>query len=699
MTSLLSPKIHMAAKYVLVGTQIILLCTPLIASADQGTSESEPVEIIVVTARQAAELEKDVPFSLSVIGGDQLQESRVMTLEDALRSTPGVMVYSSGDSNQSNIRIRGVGSLNPVSMDDGSVSLSVDDVFLSSRHSSLATLDTKQIEVLKGPQGTLFGRNSEAGAINVTTNKPTDYFEGHVRGEFGDNNQKLAEAVLNIPISDSVNTRLAVRRQSQDHWVDLADTGEPLTEIQDLAVRGSLLWQASEDTEIYFIGSNHKVENDVSLMVAMPFDDSPELDVTSGIFDDNKKDLSTYSLKVIHRLNTAQFESITAYTESDFQAAKAIDCNADPACRVVNENSLEKVMSQEVRLSSLDNSHLFWVGGFYIGQSERSFNSIYISSIYEQMRDYETLSYAGFGEVTYPVTDRVKVTGGLRYTVDSKKYDANYVNMTTTEDSRTINDDYFTGRTALSYALTPDINLYGVYARGYKSGGVSDYSTSVGDSEPYDAATVNSYEAGFKLESATQKYSLKGAVYFNDVKNDHLLGYDSDTYATSVINVNTQTHGMELEGAYPLVSGLTLHGGINYTDAEITEDAAGVSGGDVSAGNGVPDVAKWNAMLGIGYFKYLPDFWGISAPVLNSRLNWRYIGDRPADAQNHFDLEEYNKIDLRISIEFADAELYVWGDNLLDEQFALYGTEISPGVRIGAPSKSRSFGAGFNYNF
>ncbi|MDW6002266.1 TonB-dependent receptor [Vibrio mangrovi] len=692
---------------ILTSLVIALITGSAEAASEETYQDEKELETVTVTARRTEEFAKDIPFSISVLDGDEITDKGMMDVEEVLSSTPGVMVYSDGGSNQSNIIIRGVGALSPVSLDDSSVVLNVDGVSMSSRNVSLATLDIEQIEVLKGPQGTLYGRNSAAGAVNISANKPTDSLESRVRFEAGEDDWYLGEMMVSGPLSDRVKARLAVRGNSEDHWVHLAKTGEPLTEMKEIAARASVIWDLNDTTELYFVAETNQIKNDVSLFVLRPYQSSPAVDVNSGSFADNNKQVDRYSVKLSSDLSFSRFESISAYTHTDVSGEKIIGRRISQALgqgaieNAFDEDVLDKVFSQELRLLSLPDSDIFWVTGLNYYHSDRSLNTFYDLYSTDQKRNYGSTGYAVYGEVTYPLTDRLSVTGGLRYSIDNKDYDASYTDSSgnITPDSRDVDDNYGTGRVAFSYALTPSANVYGMLARGYKSGGISDYPSQVADSEPYQASKVNTIEGGFKIAPSKSRYSVNGSMFLNVVKNDRLLGFDNNTFATTVINADTETRGFEIEAQYRLGYGLSLNGGMNYTDAEITTDALGVVGGDVKSGNKVPDVAKWNASIGLSTFNHLPEFWGLTDPMLTGTLSWRYVGDRPADAQNNFDLAAYHKIDMRVGVEFDDAVVYFWGKNLLDEQYELYGYNAGSGVTYGAPSKRRTLGIGFSYTY
>ncbi len=485
----------------------------------QPAASAEVIELapLMVSARLNEESAKDIPFGLSVINGQTLEARRLRTLEDALRTTPGVDVNSWGGANDANVRIRGVGSLNQMSMDDGSVVLNVDGVPMSVRNAAMATLDVEQVEVLKGPQGTLFGRNSEAGAINVTTRKPTREREGYVRGEIGNQGQFMTEGAVGGPLTESVAGRIAVRRSGFDNWVDAQQDGDPLTKPRDLALRGSLLWDNDQGTTGLLTAERQRADHYAGLEMLRPFGNRPSLDYTPGTFDDNQKTNERYSFELNHDLAQSRITSISAYTSTDLNAVKGYDRNitealyGSPFEYLIEDSAKERVWSQDLRLGSLADADVFWVTGINLSRSERRFDSDDFTSGAQQRRDFSTNSYALYGEMTYPIAEDWKLTTGLRHSWDRKTYGADYSSGgTTVGDERRLQDNYSTGRVALSYALTAQTNLYAVLSRGYKSAGFNDYATSVKDSEPYKAAKVNSAEVGFKHESAEGALSLEG---------------------------------------------------------------------------------------------------------------------------------------------------------------------------------------------
>ncbi|SHG69598.1 TonB-dependent receptor [Pollutimonas bauzanensis] len=663
---------------------------------------------ITVHARGSDESAKDLPYGLSVISGETLTERRLLSVEQVLRATPGVNINSSGGANVSTIYIRGVGALYPMSMDDSSVAMNVNGSPMSMRNISIGTLDVDQVEILKGPQGTLFGGMGEAGGINLATRQPTRETEGYARVEYGQDKQFLTEAAVGGALTDSLAGRLAIRGSGSDHWIENSRSGAPLSKPRDLAFRGSLLWDITPDTSALVSAERHKMQHLGEQLVLRPYGKPPIVDMDPSLLDDAKKTVERYALELDHRYTGSRLTAITAFTDTYNIAPVVYDARLQNAMgRGSSEfwnvdEARERMLTQDLRLGSLPQSKVFWVTGLSFSKSDRSYDTPRntYGNASANYRDFTTERYGVYGEATYPLTDALKLTTGLRQSWDRKTYDGQYHGSgQVTGDHRKLDDSFTTGRVALSYALTPNTSLYGTYARGYNPGGFNDYAAQPADSEPYKSAKTDSFELGFKMESADRRYGLNGSVYMNRVHNNHLLSYDSATYVVSVMNADTRSKGAELEGVWRLDNGLAFTAGLSFIDAEIATTVTGIGDGDVMAGNRMPDVSRWSVALGATYRKALPGFLGLSSPVFDARVDYQYVGSRPADPQNHFDLSAYHKVDMRLGIANGRAEYYVWGNNLLDEQPDLYGYFAPPSVAYGAPARGRTLGVGLSYAF
>ncbi len=672
-------------------------------------STTEPLQLpaSTVTARMEQEDPKEVPISLSVINGEQLRTQRLDTLESALRSTSGVSVNSSGGPNDFNVLIRGVGSLYQMSMDDSSVAFNIDGVPVSSRSLGFGTLDLDRIEVLKGPQGTLSGAIGQAGAVNITTRQPTRKLEGYVRGEVGGKGQFLTEGAIGGPLSDSFSGRLAVRRAGYDSWIDNDQTHHPITKPRNEAYRGSLLWDLNDDTHVLFSAERQQTERATNSLVLRPYGSHPSLDLTRGLFDDNDKTTERYTIKVDHDFANSRLTSTTATSTADFEGLIAYDSKlmgalyGTPSEFWVVDKSFERNWSQDLHLSSLPDSEVFWVAGVAASRNNRSYDTPRntYGTASAKFRDFTTTTYAGYGEVTFPLSERLKLTTGYRHSWDRKTYNGEYFSgSSAVDDSRKLTDHYGTGRAALSYALTAQTNVYVQLARGYKSGGFNDYASQVSDSQPYKAAVSKAAELGFKSETEDRRGSLNGALFYTRVHDDHLLGYDAATFATNAFNADTRTRGAELEGSWRFDYGLTLAASATYLDARITSGVQGIQAGDVAAGNRTPDVPRWSGNFNASWKHPLGSFASLGETTLNTSLNYHLVGERAADPQNHFNLDSYEKLDLRAGLESQFGEVYAFADNLLNQTYDTYGFYSDP-VAYGAPARRRTLGVGYTYSF
>ncbi len=651
----------------------------------------------------------EVSGSASILEQEDIEEGRLANFEDVLRSVPGIDINSSGGTNLSTIYIRGVGSLYPMSLDDSAATFTLDGSPLSARDISLGTLDVERIEVLKGPQGTKSSAAALAGTMNVITAKPTRHLEGYVRGEFGQEGQYLSEMAIGGPLTPSLSGRMAVRYSGSEHWVENLQTGDAVSAPKDLALRGSLLWEGENGTSALLTYEKQKVEALPNLLMLRPYTDPPVLDLTPGLYDQVEKNVDRGSLQITHDFGETRITSLTSYLSGDNTEVAAYDkilyeaMNGVPGEFWNIDQAREKVFNQDLRWSSNPGSSVDWV----IGAAVEHFKGAYdtprntYGSSSASYRDFKSEHYAVYGDVGVPIGQSFVLTAGLRHTWTRQWYDGTYHGGgTSVSESRSRSEDFWTGQLGLSWHVTPSTTLHAKIARGHSPGGYNIYATQPADSEPYRGATNDMLEIGFDSSLAGGAFEVSGALFANRVKDNHLLSYDSSTYVVSALNADTRSWGAELQGTWHADNGLSLSAGLSYVDATIRSDVLGIGDGDVLAGNRVPDVARWSANLSASYSRNLPAFLGLTDPVLNTRLDYRFVGARPADPQNHFDLDPYHKVDLRVGLTQGRTELYLAAENLLDEQIELYGYHaLASNVSYGGIARGRTFSLGLTHRF
>lgn len=704
----------------LISISVLSLPAPSLAQSvsvgtEQSVDERSSTVLQPIVVRDEAgnkdENAADVAGKQAAISLDarQVESRRLLSFEDVLRSTPGVSVNSSGGTNVSTIYVRGVGSLYPMSLDDSPVGVAIDGNPVSARNMSLATLDVDNIDILKGPQSTRYAGLNAAGLVDVTTRQPTRETEGYIRAEYGQERQRLLEGAIGGPISEDLSGRFALRYSGSDHWVTNLQNGEPLTEPHDLAYRGSLLWDIDDRTSALFSLEKREMKGLPNLLVLRPYGDEPGLDITPGTYDDVKKSVDRYAVRVQHDFNTTRLTSRTAFTKSASTDVAAYDGNLNqamygyPSEYWIVDEARERVFNQSVELSSLPDDPISWLLGAAVERGDRSYDTPRnaYGSAEPKYRQFDTTRYGIFGEITYPVQEDLKLTAGLRQSWQRTSYDGEYHSGgSISSDSRGLSESFTTGRLGITYSITPQTDLHATLSRGYTPGGFNIYATQPADSEPYRGATTDMFEIGFRSELDGGRFAVSGSAYVNRVKDNHLLSYDSMTYVVSALNADTRSMGAELQGTWRSDHGLEVTAGLSYVDAEIRSNVYGVGDGDVLAGNNVPDVSPWSASLAVSHRQELSGFLGLSEPVLTTGLSYRYVGERPADPQNHFDLKAYHKLDLRVGLSQGATEFYVRADNVLDQKYDLYGYYApASDVSYGGMARGRTFLAGLTHRF
>lgn len=622
---------------------------------------------------------------------------------------PGVNVSSSGGTNLSTIYVRGVGSMYPMNMSDGAVPMSIDGAPVSARHMSLGTLDVEWMDILKGPQGTTSGVSGLGGVIDITTRRPTRVLEGYGRVEYGEQGQSLLEAAIGGPMGDSVSGRLAVRFQQSDHWITNRADGQPISNPDDLAFRAHLLWDAGKGTSALATIEHETVNGLPNLLILRPYGTPPSVDLTPGLYDGVTKSFDRYALQVNHDLDVGRLTSISSYVNTSNTEVAAYDTNimnaqyGFPSQYWSQDQSSESVFTQDLRLSSRPNSLLDWVAGMFFQHSDGSYNTPFNGNGANtpSFRNFTTDTYAIYGDVTLPLTDALKLTLGLRQNWNTTNYDGTFLNYgAVSGDNRSLSEMATTGRAVLTYALNGNTDLRAKYARGYTPGGFNIYATQVADGDPFEGAINDMIELSFTTQSEDRRFALDGAAYVNWVSNNHLLSYDSATFVVNAVNADTRSQGFELQGKWRPIKGVELAVGVSYVDATITSSVYGAGEGPILAGNSVPDVSPWSGLIQVSYETPLPAFLWLPTPMLKSLVSYSYVGARPADPQNNFDLASYQKLDVHLGIAQGGTEIYVRADNLLDDMYELYGYyNAAAGFSYGGVARGRTFIAGLSHRF
>lgn len=697
--------------------------------SESAAQESGPAVIqlppVTVTARKRDEVEQDVPISMTVLEGQRLDVPTTASNSSLARSAPNVNFVDVGGQSANLFSIRGVGSFSPLSADDTSSVMYVGEAPQSLYGASPSLLDVDRVEILRGPQGTLFGRNTQAGAINIVPRQATFDRELSATGELGSQGYGLGEFIANTPlIQDRLAGRLAMRYSTFGGDIPNIVVGGEDGAIDVSAARGSLLFAPSDRTTANLAVSYNRFEDTSPRFLLRDYADFP----TSAVNPRTEVDSDSLgvNLKINHQFESVVFDSVTTLQRNtSFQQLDPVDglvfakltglpasafniAGSDLSKLDIDEN----IYTQEFRLSSPRDRAVAWTAGVNFFRSEvgmdregQATTPAFATTRGLMNNEFTTNSYSAFGEVTVPVIDRLKATLGLRATHEDKtasyRFNGNGqpgVVPAFSQDGD-LSDDFLTGRAALSYDWSANLMTYASVGRGYVTPGFPAVAVNSPLGKPetsFPASTSWTYETGFKSTFLDERLGLRGALFFNDVKQGHLVAFNAASALFLVAPIDYQSYGGELEVTARPVPELELFGGAGYTHAELVDVPAGSATG-ARSGNEVPNAPAFTANLGAQYrlsgqtFRLPGDFVG--------RAVWQYMGTRAADVANSFDLESYSVVNLRLGWEGERFDFYAFANNLFDERYEAWGQSFgvaAPTVRVG---QGRIVGVGTTIRF
>jgi iron complex outermembrane recepter protein len=743
----------------------ILLGSGQATAADR--SESAPdstLEEVVVTAQKRSENLRDVPVAITAITASTIADQRISRLSDLDNMAPNVRISGGDAAANPKMFVRGVGlsDFNPTS--SSAVGVYVDGVYIGSPFATLGSFfDLRQIEVLRGPQGTLYGRNTTGGAINVTSNRPTFSPSAELSAEYGRFNSVLANAAVSGPIvSDKLAVRVAAQYLRDDGNTVNEVTGHRVNDTDRGALRMSLLYTPDPDNEASLSLTRYANRGGARQAKSRPlFPSTPEATGADGLcaassyysgqcadiggFAETNADPYKISANVEGKdrvdyysaaLNyTHHFGDISLVSISAFQNVRRnIDENSDANPLDVLHNNFigyQKEYSQELRLQS-DVGRLKWVVGGYYMRDELKNNttfdvlrlfrpffttpenptgvSLENSVLFLRYRySQDTDTYALFGQADYALSDRLTATIGLRYSEDRKTYhytqtaedSINLLDVPSYDQKKSFGD--FSGRLGLKYEIAPTSNVYATYNRGFKSGGFfggqADPANYREQLAPYENETVNAYEVGAKSELFERRLRLNVATFYYDYKNLQAFSF--------VVRNGTTVQILDNAGSATVYGAEAELAATPIRNLQIDAGFALLhakydtyrSEGGDFSGNQMPEAPKVNATLSVKYAVDL--FWG---GALEPQVNLSYRGKIYFDPTETARLSDPSLFLVNAQLAWRSpderVEAGVWGKNLTDERYLV---EITPVAGLGYDLLSyaapRTFGVFVRYRY
>jgi len=695
----ISSRLGVLATALLAGTSLI----PLAVSAQTNNGS---VETVIVTAEKRAESAQNVPMSLTVLGQDQLNTLNLRNFEDIMAQVPGLSV-SEADPSHPVLILRGINA----GGDGATVGTYLDETPYGSSNAlangtdtapNLDTFDMQRVEVLRGPQGTLYGAGAEGGLLKFVSNAPdATGFDDAVEltginmdnGGFGESER----AMLNVPLTDDLALRaVGFDVRTPGYIGDPALGLQHVNDETDYGGRVSMLWNPADKLSVRF--------NIMQQQLDLGNDSVEDVIVTDGKIsplygDYEQKRTATspngvryylYNTTVNWDLNFATLTSASSYTDlRDF----TFDDDTALLGADVQGFLRQGKFIQEVRLASdPGQGPLDWLVGFYYANEHDGLHQDVVFSFHGAPLESLNLNSAyiettGFANATYHVTSNFELGAGLRYATDSQNSDETLTlpplgSIAGGDSSHNI----MTWAGDARYHLDDQTMLYARVATGWRPGGPNDLPPGAPPGVPhtFNPDSLTNYEVGAKSTLPDENLSFDADAFYINWQDIQLL----ETVLNYNINGNGGTatsKGFEANATWQPVERLTLNLNGAFTDAYLTAPAPAVG---ATTGNPLPNSPKWSGTLN-GDYQFLP--MGDFTPYVGA--SWHYIGDRgwgfntnpfaapPNNSIPEGTLPSYNTFDLRIGVDWQKWTLELYGKNLNGakgiEAFAPYGGSVA----------------------
>jgi len=702
------------------------------------------VDDIVVTARGRAERLLDVPIAVTTFDAEVIQDARIDRVGDFIGLTPNVTIAQSESAGLSAISIRGV---TQVRNSEAPVAVVVDGVLQNNpRQFAQELLDVTGIEVLRGPQGALYGRNATGGAIIISTRQPTNAFQGIARAAYGRGDEYVAEASLSGPVvADKLLFRVGGRFTDRDGYFRNITVGARQDPYRDTSVSALLKWLPSGNVSVALRGSLSRTRGGAlsfrfqpanlaadgrSLDLTNPFDftraDADLVDRTfySNNIGRNVRDIDDLSLKVDVDFDWATLTSVTAYNRlTEFVSGDQFPYTASLNPFGVDGTQTQftdiDAVSQEVRLTSPTAQRLRWMVGAYFLDIDRFISTTTgfdsgtgIARVERTPRpavvtnptlsffadDNDNRNYAAFGNVSYDLLPQLEASLALRYDKETRRQSVSPLNTGGVPGARNRADfEKWQPKATLAYKPTGGLNLYASYGEGFRSGQFNQNGTSAaaaaagldGVEDLVPQENTRTFELGGKARLGGGRVTIEGALFNTRVTNQQYFVFIGAIGAQVLVPIDrVRLRGGEIAATVKVATGFDAYAGFGYTDSTIQRYAVDPA----LVGNEAPYVPQTTINAGAQYRVPLT-----RSVTLFLRGDYRRLGRQFWDPENTTARSNVDLVDLRIGFELPARGLSLIGslDNAFDE---VYNSEYVLGG-FAHPAPPRVWRLDLRYSF
>lgn len=717
--------------------------------SEENKAEERALEVIMVTAQKRSESLQNVPVAVSAFSGESLERMGVKDFNDLTKASPSLTIADTGgNKNENPVSLRGIGTYAFSVGIESSVALIVDDVPVARSGAFFNALnDVASIEILRGPQSTLFGKNSSAGLISVRTNDPSEDFEGNVEVAVTSDGERVIKGMFSGPLSDQLGFRITAYDNKVDGWIKNLTTGTDFGENKSQGARAKLVWDPTDNLSMTMIAETNESEDICCKSVFVELDEeytsfgatadliaqgmtinTDNRSVRSTVDPVSSSEDSALSLKVEYELGDYTLTSVTAKRDWDYNYTTNVSPH-DQFTLVQGGPYTSEQFTQELRLTSPSSDEFeYIVGAYYTDiQSDRSFERGPIAFSKWDARTFSK-STALFGQIEKSLSEQLSMIVGLRYNheefgVEFDKFHTDPVENYAGDTS----DDTVFGRAVLNYNYSDDTMIYASYSQGYKAGGY-DITSSFNQNtveNPVDAETVDSYEIGTKQTYLRGSVQVNTSLFyskFEDFQAQASVVLPNDTLEFILNNVGSlETSGIDVDVRALLGDNWSLNGGFSYTDAIIdsfvgadcysgqTEAQGCLDGKQDLSGEEISNSPDFKASFALEYVQLIDD---LDVELFGS-LTYQWQSSTHFDLLNNpaTQIGSYGIANLNIGVRDYD-DLYsvtFYVNNITDQYYPSGISDLTNGIGGGGEGNAithfiprgaeRYYGVRLRYNF
>ncbi|MGQ9427568.1 TonB-dependent receptor [Gilvimarinus sp. F26214L] len=730
-----------------------LAALPVLFSVSSIAQQSV-IEEIVVSAQKREQNMQDVSVAVSAFSGDAIEKMGFEEGLDITQQVPNMNFFAIfGEASSPSVSLRGISLVNFSDSWESPVSLYVDDVYRGNpAGSAIQLFDLERVEVLRGPQGIIYGRNTTGGLVHYLSRDPTENLEASASVSFGNYDERIIEGFVSGPISDGVRGRIAVKSTTADGWQTNVLTGEELNNTDNLGYRAKLALDVGTSGELLlnvhgseadqksvgFAHMGYLRSNDssaekcpISLIhkgLCTSTISSTEAITGAGEVNGNfdpehvassasgglATRIDTFGTSITYSTgigDSMEFTSVTAYEELD----KLMQDDGDGTSVVFFDEQYSvdaEQYSQEFRLNG-NSSNAAWVTGLYYYKDDRGLVTQAPTAadaaasggfFHTEVVALDTLSWALFGQLEYELTPELTAVVGARYTDEEREF--RYVpgplfsSYTTTYTEDDLTDDAITGRLGLDWRPAAGTLVYASLSTGYKSGGYSgSYNARPEALAPVDAEEITNLELGLKTELADGRMRLNGAVFAYEVEDFQSQLFITVDDGSRIINAgDVRGRGAEVEVTAQVSQSFELIAGLGLLDTEFESDILFPVAGDIYPldGNELPSAPGLTYNLVARYYLGLGDAGDITLQADYAWQDEHYLQVENDPYSWH---DSYGLANAKVSWHSLEGTFAVeaFVNNLANEEYFTYQNTLWTDWGYAVWGKPRTYGARFSW--